>query len=328
MLMTELMNISMKNIANVNAQVGLMPHTKKTATKNPMMLVSIKPALRWAYFIYFTSNKTLMDLYDIVYLYICRFGANIKKFIKYIKDNHCIYKDFGVIHMNKKILTMMVLLSVVLFVAACTQSSTTTTAPGKAVDTTPANTVDTTGGAPPVKDNTSVGGQVKPDVKNTNTQPTKTIADFYKYSALRNYEYELTSAAGKSVLDYAISSDTLDGTPTWLQQINIQMESGGVQSKTWLDKTTLQCLKVRTSVSVSGKNIDMPGQCPTTGASSVGTSSAAATKVGTETITTRMGTYTADKYTSGNSTFWISAPIPLPIKIVDGGSDMELVSYS
>ena len=56
MLIIDEMNIIEKNNMNVNPHVSDSPFTKNTDIRNPIMLVSINPALKCAYFISYSPQ--------------------------------------------------------------------------------------------------------------------------------------------------------------------------------------------------------------------------------------------------------------------------------
>ena len=221
------------------------------------------------------------------------------------------------VNIMKKVLMIGLLLILAVFVVACGQGTKTTT------DTTLKNDVQNT------QVQTTQKTETNPPVQ---TQPTdnseKSFKDFYNYGKLNSFKYQFTVDNKTTTMEYTIGSDTLEGKDTWLQQVKVNMEGTDVLSKTWLDKTTLQCLKVSSVVSFNGQEMETPGQCPTTGPNAASTTAPAVVKEGTESITVPAGTYMADKYTSQGATYWVSSQVPVPLRVLTAGSDMQLMSYS
>jgi hypothetical protein len=159
----------------------------------------------------------------------------------------------------------------------------------------------------------------------------------YKFGSVHSYKYEITSTAGgqttKMNLSTSITSDTVDGVAAWLQQTDMTVQGVAVTSKTWVDKVAYKCLRTMTVMNYGGQNIEQPGQCPTEGPNSAArteTTTPQVTFLGSESVTVPAGTFTADKYSLENVTYWATSSVPMPLKVSysDGSAVMELVSYT
>lgn len=171
------------------------------------------------------------------------------------------------------------------------------------------------------------------------TQPkqestTIKMDNIYNYGKINEFEYKITSSAGGQQNDmdlkYKISSDTLNGKAAWLQQSDTSVQGNLITSKMWLDKSTLGCLKITTSMSISGQSIQQEGQCPTDGPNSASGDVPVLNYVGTESVTVPAGTFNAKKYEINGAYYWISDSVPLPLKVTysgEGSVAMELVSF-
>ncbi len=160
------------------------------------------------------------------------------------------------------------------------------------------------------------------------------LSEVYNYGSLSEYEYRVTSTAGgeESVTSfkYTITSDKLDGNDAWLQESIIDNEMANLKTKTWIDKTSHQCLKVATEFDVEGELIVNEGNCPAESTWEEGGMAPALSYVGIEEISIPLGTYNAQKYNLDAVTYWIDPIVPLPLKVAyeEANTVMELVSYS
>ncbi|NYZ78880.1 hypothetical protein H0N99_01915 [Candidatus Micrarchaeota archaeon] len=163
------------------------------------------------------------------------------------------------------------------------------------------------------------------------------MSQIYKYGSVHSYEYNVTTPSAEQTTSFdfksTLTSDTVNGTAAWLEQTDITMQGGSVTLKTWIDKVTYNCLKMSSVINYEGQTIEQPGTCPTTGpnsASRTGTATPTMTFVGTESVTVPAGTFSCNKYSLENVTFWSASSVPVPVKIAygDGSMTMELVGYT
>jgi hypothetical protein len=194
-------------------------------------------------------------------------------------------------------------------------------------------------GQPPANQTPPPANQTPPPQANqTPAPPTSTgIDQIYRFGSVHSYEYKITSTAGGQTtttnFKTAITSDTVNGVAAWLQQTDMTTQGTSITSKTWIDKITYKCLKTMSVMSYGGQTIEQPGQCPTEGPNSASRTEAAPpsmTYIGSESVTVPAGTYTCDKYSLEQVTYWSTSSVPIPVKVAysDGSTTMELVSYT
>jgi hypothetical protein len=153
----------------------------------------------------------------------------------------------------------------------------------------------------------------------------------YRYDLLKSYEYRIRSNATSFLnVKYTISPDAVNGTSAWLQQSELSIATTDMISKIWFSKATYKCLQIETEVITSGQSTKHPGQCPAETNSTGKNSIPEVTYIGKENVTVPLGTFSADRYSSGQLDYWVSAGIPVPVKVTGSGGNsvMELVSYS
>jgi len=233
----------------------------------------------------------------------------------------------------------LILLVGAILLVGCTQQQPPAQGPGQPAGGTPSG--QTPSGTPPGQspaNQTPTPPQNQTPTPPANQTPAPTGLDqLYRFGSVNSYKYELTSTAGgqttKMNLSTSITSDSVNGTAAWLQQTDMAVQGVAVTSKTWVDKVTYKCLKTMTVMNYGGQNIEQPGQCPTEGPNSAtrtGTTVPQVTYLGSESVTVPAGTFTADKYSLENATYWATSSVPIPLKMSysDGSAVMELVSYT
>jgi hypothetical protein len=154
----------------------------------------------------------------------------------------------------------------------------------------------------------------------------------YLYDVLNSYEYLVSNNNSESMnMKYTISSDTIDGTEAWLQQSDVSAGPVKMTSRVWFSKATYKCLMMQTVVDTNGEIANYPAECPPDD-TQAGSSGAIplVTYMGKESVTVPYGTFNADKYSTGELNYWVSAGIPVPVKVASGSGStiMELVDYS
>lgn len=202
--------------------------------------------------------------------------------------------------------------------------------------------------------NTPTNNQVASNTPNTpvNTPAPvqmhgpKMFSDIYDFSALKNYAYQMNiSTNGENIIELmnvSISSDNVNGEDAWVDDTIIQSQTMNSEVKTWLDKNTYSCIKIESATMINGQSYNYSANCTGQGPAATSTPQNNAnnnqnnttnntlTYVTTETVTVGAGTFTADKYQTGDYSYWISVSpkVPLPLKITTPNLDMELMSYS
>ncbi|MFH1306598.1 MAG: hypothetical protein ABIH83_02995 [Candidatus Micrarchaeota archaeon] len=174
----------------------------------------------------------------------------------------------------------------------------------------------------------------EPEAEPVEPEPANiAMNQIYQYGSVTSYTYRLSSSGAPDMdMTTTISSDIVGGTAAWLQEIDMSTEEVSIVSSTWLDKATLNCLKMSSSMDIGGQVMETDIPCPATGssASGSGTEAPELEYVGTESVTVPAGTFNANKYVSGTTTMWSASDVPVPLKTSSDGGNvvMELVEYS
>lgn len=227
--------------------------------------------------------------------------------------------------MKKTLLIVLSLILLGIVVNACTEQ---TTAPTTGIQNS--NAVNN----PPSSNtqNTATNTQPSQDTG----QPATSLSQLYNYGMIKSYEYQITAGTVTSTIKTDISSDTVNGQAAWLESTDMQAQGYSGVVKTWIDKTTYQCIKITTEINVNGQTMNTDTPCAsTTSPSAKPTGNAPMSGntslyyVGKESVTVPAGTFNADKYEVGNVTYWVATgKVPLPIKVSYNNGEMVLVSYS
>gem|GEM_PF-3718821 len=158
----------------------------------------------------------------------------------------------------------------------------------------------------------------------------KKLSQLYNYAGVKTFVYRTESAGVKTDISYSVSSGTIDGKSAWIH--TTETETQGIASKTmtYLDKATLGCLKITSTVNAMGQVIENAVDCPTSGPDAPKASEPYLEYKGTETLTVPAGTYSADKYEieSSGIEYFVASGVPIPVKVEYLDSEMKLVSWS
>lgn len=212
----------------------------------------------------------------------------------------------------------------VMLLAACSSGGTQTITKGQA-----SGTAAQAGGSAPAggAGAASGGGAVEQE---ESASSKLSLDKIYRFDSVKSYEYKITTAGQSMNLKYDVSSDSVNGVSAWLQKSEMTAQGSSVITKMWLEKATLKCLKLTSQVSAAGQSMpEQETQCPTSGDNSAtNTEVPEVGYAGKESVTVPAGTFSADKYTSREVTYWVSGSVPVPVKYAAGNTMMELVSYS
>lgn len=212
----------------------------------------------------------------------------------------------------------------VMLLAACSSGGTEKTTKSQASSpAAQASGEAPTGGAEAVSGEGSAGQKESASSK-------LSLDKIYRFSDLKSYEYRIMTGGQSINLKYDVSSDSVNGASAWLQKSEMTAQGSSAITKMWLEKSTLKCLKITSQVNAGGQNMaEQETPCPTTGENSAtNTKTPEVDYIGKESVTVPAGTFSADKYSSGEMTYWISSKAPVPVKYTAGSTVMELVSYS
>lgn len=158
----------------------------------------------------------------------------------------------------------------------------------------------------------------------------KKLSQLYDYAGVKTFVYRTESAGVKTDISYSVSSGTIDGKSAWIH--TTETDTRGVKSSTstYLDKATLGCLKITSTVNAMGQVIENNVDCPTSGPDAPKASEPYLEYKGTETLTVPAGTYSADKYEieSSGIEYFVASGVPIPVKVEYLDSEMKLVSWS